>query len=447
MVKESDRLDESAAVLAWHWEQAGQPLEAARWSLRAGGWAIRTDFREATRRWSSLVDLLAGVDDDNESLDLTVRARLRLIQYGARRGMPLAEAEDLYAKARADAERLGNRDLLALLVVMYGSAKINVGDIRGGLERYLEGFGLAEDSEDSGARAAVVVAPIVGLTYMGPLADAMAFVERGLAICADDPDRGRDLLSFSPLGRILQLRAAVHLRMGCLGAVRSDVERAVAIARPRGEGDTLMWALALVPHVTWFEGEAADTTATALEAVRVGEDTGNVMALAIALEGLAVSQLAAGRAGDAIATCDRILAAGRQQSSGLLVEASVRAFQAYAHLAVGAPAAAVTAADEAVEISRRQGARVVECFALLTRAHVGRVTGAPDKAVEDDLHATLALIEETGARSYEPFAAEELGRLRNDRAELRKALQLYERIGATGHARRLGTELSATTSR
>jgi len=56
---EAGRLDELSAVLAWHWERAGRYLEAARWNVRAAGWALRSDLGEARRRWQTAVDLLA----------------------------------------------------------------------------------------------------------------------------------------------------------------------------------------------------------------------------------------------------------------------------------------------------------------------------------------------------------------------------------------------------
>ena len=38
-----ERLDERAALLAQHWEAAGETLEAARWHARAGAWAGTND--------------------------------------------------------------------------------------------------------------------------------------------------------------------------------------------------------------------------------------------------------------------------------------------------------------------------------------------------------------------------------------------------------------------
>lgn len=82
----------------------------------------------------------------------------------------------------------------------------------------------------------------------------------------------------------------------------------------------------------------------------------------------------------------------------------------------------------------------MECSALLTRV-LGRRAGgvrSPDSAA--DLVKALAIVRATGAVTYEPFVREELARLQ-DGGDLVPALELYRQIGATGHARRLETEL------
>jgi hypothetical protein len=86
----------------------------------------------------------------------------------------------------------------------------------------------------------------------------------------------------------------------------------------------------------------------------------------------------------------------------------------------------------------------VECLALLTRAQAWRAFGEADDVVHAELVASLDLVVETGALSYEPFVREELGRLHDDESELRQALRLYEAIGATGHAQWLGAELAGS---
>src|SRR5207249_9119585 len=46
-----DKLDERAALLAYHWEAAGDALEAARWNRRAAEWVRATDLAAALGHW------------------------------------------------------------------------------------------------------------------------------------------------------------------------------------------------------------------------------------------------------------------------------------------------------------------------------------------------------------------------------------------------------------
>jgi tetratricopeptide (TPR) repeat protein len=258
--------------------------------------------------------------------------------------------------------------------------------------------------------------------------------------------RGAALIGYGVLGRTLQCRAGLLARMGRLPEARVDAGRAVAMIRPRGEPEVLCRALAMLPLVSWLTGESTDHSETIREAIQMAEDTGNAASLVLSLEWLALNHLTAGSAGAAVRACERALSVGREKRSGLFVEASVLAHLAQARLAAGEHSNAAALADEAVEVSGRQGARVHKCSALLTRARVGRVGGRPADAVAADLDAGLALVAEVGALTYEPFMGEERARLRSDQAELREALRLYESIGATGHARSFEAELAESES-
>jgi hypothetical protein len=218
------------------------------------------------------------------------------------------------------------------------------------------------------------------------------------------------------------------------------MERALALGRTRAEPDPFCWALTLAGKLAWLTGKG-EGAASAAEAVRLGEETGNTAALVLGLESVALSELAAGRPSFAVAACERALREMREHRSGLFEEGPVLAYLARARLAEGDAAGAADAAAEALAVAGRQHARVVECLALLTRAQMLRATGGSVNDISADLDAALALVPETGALTYEPFIREEFGRLRDDRAELREAHRLYSAIGATGHARRLRTEL------
>ena len=72
LAKDEQRAGERAGVIAWHWERAGRPVEAARWNFEAGKWALRSDLGEAQRRWRAAIDLLEGVPETEESLNVGI---------------------------------------------------------------------------------------------------------------------------------------------------------------------------------------------------------------------------------------------------------------------------------------------------------------------------------------------------------------------------------------
>jgi tetratricopeptide (TPR) repeat protein len=381
---------------------------------------------------------LEGAEQTPDALRAGARARIRLLQFGARAGIDPAELARLEADTRALTKRLGDPALASVAVIFAGSGRFWSGDIEGGLALFLEGAAGIDETDDPDLKAAKCIGPCYGFVPVGPLAEGLAWGDRGIEACGGDPDRGSTLIGYSVLARTHQFRAEVLARMGRLSEATADVDRALALVRPRGEPETLCWTLAMRPLLAWLSGDETDTSAAAAEAVRVAEDSGNPASLTLALEGQALTHLMAGRAADAAAACERALTVAREKRSGLFAEASVLAHLAVAHLAAGNQTAARSAADEAVDVARRQGARVHECLALLTRAQVAARLGPEINAeVDADLEAALTLVGEVGAFTYEPFIREELGRLRKDDTELREAARLYEAIGATGHARRL----------
>jgi len=445
LARDEERRGERAAIIAWHWEQARRPVEAGHWLMEAGTWALRTDLAEAERRWRMVIRLLDGALETVESRELGVGARVRLLQYGARTGLDPIEMDRLYVEARSLAERLGNAKLLTRVVAFSGSGKFWYGQLREGLARYEQGAALADSTDDADLRAITHMATALPLLYLGPIPGALERIDHGLALCGDDADRGVVYLGYSAMSRCLEFRARVLLSAGRLPEAALELERCLALARPRAEPDPLCWALSLVARLAWAVGEG-DGSDAAAEAIKLADDTRNTAGLVLGLESLALSEIMAGRPSSAISACERALAAARERRSGLFEEALVLAHVAAARLASGDTAGARSTADEAVAVARVQEASVVECLALLTRAQVLRDLRRPSEA-EADLHTALALAKETGALIYEPFIHEELGRLHTDANELRKALRLYRRVGATGHARRLESELSARTVR
>lgn len=173
------------------------------------------------------------------------------------------------------------------------------------------------------------------------------------------------------------------------------------MTRERSELETLAWTLSIYPRLARTAAETEDGLKRASEAVRIAEDIGNPSVQVTALGAVGIAEVALGRFQDATVTLDSALSEARERQLALFEEATLLTHLARARLGTGAGTTAQRAADEAVAVAHRQGARVVESLALLTRARVRRATGKPPRDVEADLAAALTLARETGATAYE----------------------------------------------
>src|SRR5262249_10933172 len=118
--QKADHLDAHAALIAHHWEEAGEPLQAARWAARAAAWVGRSDPTEGVRLRQLVLRLARQVTDSGEAARLRIDACREILIGGSWRvGMPLEELEALYEEAKQLAEARSDRDDLAALAVAY----------------------------------------------------------------------------------------------------------------------------------------------------------------------------------------------------------------------------------------------------------------------------------------------------------------------------------------
>src|SRR5262249_39849522 len=95
-----DKLDERAAVLAGHWEKAGDAWQAAEWHGRAGNWCGMRDPASASRHWHASWDHLLTIDQSAARDELLVRAGTEILNHGLRVGMPLEEITAIFEHSR-----------------------------------------------------------------------------------------------------------------------------------------------------------------------------------------------------------------------------------------------------------------------------------------------------------------------------------------------------------
>src|SRR5947208_3915941 len=448
----ADRLDEHAALLAQHWEVAGEALVAADWHRRAAEWVGARDRGEMSRHWQRVRALLDAVPESAETLGVGVLARTHLLQNGTLLGQADDEAAALFAEGLALASRLdGPAQRIALLTV-YGTSRLMSGAVDEALAHLTESFRLADQSGNTFLQFIAQVGLALTLYFAGQLREAVAASDEAERLCGGDPEFGALPGGLSLYGAVLTYRAVALAWLGRLGEAAATAGRAIEIARRHQDTEVLVLghqagelACELAGDVEGALGygrQAVEAAATASWAVRM---------LALAILGRA--HLLAGDWLPAVEAMTGALPIMRERRVLLVGEGWVLPVLAEASLGAGDPGRARETADLALARTRQHHTRVFEIAALLAWARVRLATDGADGAagIEAALRDAMALVEATGARGHAPFIHVEraaLAHLLGDKAtrqrELREAHRLFTEMGATARAEQVARELGSS---
>ena len=432
------RLDERAALVAHHWEAAGDKLEAARWSRRAAEWAGISDVAEAARQWRKVRELLATVPESAERVEMGLRAGIAILGVGWRSGIPEDEASAIFAESVALARQANDPGTLATLLNTYATVRGMSGHVAEAVQRTREATRLVDETGDPALMLASRVA-LVEATYMaGDLRAALEALREARACAARAGNSPRARTGFSASNWIVMMTGWVLFDSGRPEEGRCELEQALTLARDHGETELLGWAHELSAHVAAFRGDSGRALDHARQAFDIAERIGSSFSRSSAYEALGCVHLA-NRDWAASATAfEQALSIVLDRRIGIHWEARIVAELAEAQLGAGDVERARAGAEKAVRRAHELSTKVTECRALLTFARVllrsgGEVVRGP---VEEALRRALALVAETGAGLYEPgirLELAELARLAGDddvrRHELSEARRLLGGMG------------------
>jgi class 3 adenylate cyclase/tetratricopeptide (TPR) repeat protein len=401
-----------AALLAHHFEQAAEPLEAAQWHERAGRRVARGDPADGARHCRRVATLLAPLPSTRETLTLELTSRIALLEIGRIAGIEAREAREVFDEARAVAERLGDPEGSAFLLTSYGRLSGVAGDVALYLACAERAAELGEASHDGvlafEMRAVLAHAQLA----MGRLEPARAIAGRALARLAQAPGLRKALrASTSPaLCRIWWALASAYL--GRAAEARARLERLLA-DEPEDGLHVLYGTHGFLCEVRRLEGDAAGALTHGRRAVELADGRGSPFSRVEAGAFLGAAELAAGNGAAAMRTLESALALARTRRTALWYEPRILATLADARLAAGERSAAralLADAQEAVE--RGRGWRLSACDVALARARLLAAEPVPDRAaVEGALRSVTALAAELGAEPYRRLAELERARL------------------------------------
>jgi class 3 adenylate cyclase/tetratricopeptide (TPR) repeat protein len=400
-----------AALLAHHFDEAGERLDAARWHERAGRRVARSDPADGVRHCRRVTTLLAAVGESRETLMLELTSRIALLEIGRIAGIEEREARDLFDEARAVAERLDDKAGHAFLLTSYGRLCGLAGDVEQYLACAERAAQLAEGSD-----------PVLEFEMCSVLAHAQLAVGR-LASARATADR-----ALTELGRVAGLREALgpstaprlcRMWWALAGAhLGRTVEAETALQELLAEeNEPTLQALygthAFLCEVLRLRGDLPDALAHGRRAVELAEESGSVFSRVEAAAFLGAGELADGNLTTALSVLARALALARDRRTALWYEPRILATLADAKLAAGDRSEARALLSEARElVDGGRGWRLGAFDVALAWVHLVASEKAADRtAIESALESLDTLTAELGSDPYRRIAALERARL------------------------------------
>ena len=400
-----------AGLLAHHFDEAGERLEAARWHEQAGRRVARSDPADGARHCRRVTTLLGAVPKSRETLMLELTSRIALLEIGRIAGIEEREARDLFAEARAVAERLQDKAGHAFLLTSYGRLCGLAGDVRQYLECAERATELAEGSDamlEFEMRSVLAHAQLA----VGRLAPARATAERALTEVARAAGLREAVgRSTAPgLCRVWWALASAHLG-------RPTEAEAALQALLAEESEPALHALygthAFLGEVLRLRADLPGALAHGRRGVELAEEHGSVLSRVEAAAFLGAAKLADGDLTGATSVLEQALVLARNRRTALWYEPRLLATLADAKLAAGDRSGARALLSEARElVDRGRGWRLGAFDVALARVRLLASEPASDRtAIEDALESLDALTAELGSDPYRRIGALERARL------------------------------------
>jgi class 3 adenylate cyclase len=373
----ADRLDENAALLAHHWDEAGQVAPAAHWHRRAAERIAGSNPPEARRHWDRVRDLAMKIEDSALALELGEQSRLMILEYGWRTGISRDEADALLEEGESWAR--GNDDPHAL-AALYNAASMpyafSVGDVWRARDLALEGLRLAEEAGDEALAFALELRVFFASEPIAETAELAAVIEAANRRPREVMERASPLVGYDALAAAVGFRAWPHTYAGRLEVALEHARRGIDLARERDAQEVLGWLMGVEAEACWLLGERQRALRSAQESYDIAERIDSNLSKATAALNLAPILISEGAAAAAVSLLERseeFAAVGFKHSEPVFL-----ALLAQARCGVGRVDAARVAAERArgLAISRRLHQRRIS--ADLALAWVALAEARPD---------------------------------------------------------------------
>ena len=397
--KFTDRQQEQSSLLAYHLEEAGQPMEAAQAYMRSALWIGTHDAGQALRTWRKVHQLLTTLPASDSTNFLRMQSSLQILGFGWREGMTAEEAQRWFEEARGLALAANNPRANAWSHAGYGRILAARGSAEEYVSRVREALALSAEANDRSSVAMLKAVLTQAERLAGNLDTALEVNIEATGLTDDISQFDRQLFSFDLDRWLTAMRAQILVQLGRFDEARPYLDR---MLQTDLDPNDITLHLAHVAYVDMAsaQDDAALAARHAERALVMAEESGSPYIRVSALACLGVSHLMSGRFAEAAHELEKAIAFARSRNAGLESEARLLTDLATAYRLTGDLERAERTVTEALEVASARSARVSQCLARLVHAEIALQAADPDRA-ELELRNAQALMEQTGARIHE----------------------------------------------
>ncbi len=377
-----------AGFVAYHWEEAGNAIQAAQWNVKAAMWHGTRDPAQAFDSWKRVYRLIRSGPVEGPAKYMLMMAAGQLINFAWRIGVTAEQAQPWFDEAVAIARQTGDNRAMTLLTAAYGRLLGATGSADDYVAKVKEALALLQLPRDRSLQVTLTAILCHAYRLAGLLREALQANDAALAGVGEIAEADQLTLGFDIAIWLRGMRAQILAWLGRFDEARSLAEG--LIGDDSGKVDALHRMIGHAVHIdsAWLGaagsrdgGDAAQHAATMLA---LAEKAGNPYLLVYARGYGGLAQCVAAQWSPASAALKEAIALAHQKKAGLENEPRMLADLAMALAQAGDAEGAAKAAEEAIATARRRGARLPLIFALRSRR-------PPDAAAVEALLAESGL--------------------------------------------------------
>ena len=294
--RDGDAVGENAALIAEHYDAAGDLRSAYRWHMRAGAWSLSRDVGAARSSWQRACRVAEALPtNDPERTAMRIRSRKALCTSAWRVGLGVADTG--FDELRGLCSSAG--DTVSLVIGMHGQVVGLTYEHRHREASVLasEQVLLLEEIPDALRAVGVMYGALLAKVFAGEAVDANRLAQWSIDLVGSDPVEGMTTGSGSPLAFSLLYRGLAGCSLG-RPDWRDDMRSAIAMQRSvDANGVPLPLLISVAYSCCMLTGALPaddDAVRETAEAVRIAEEGGDDIALDLAqmAHGLVLSRRA-----------------------------------------------------------------------------------------------------------------------------------------------------------